>query len=85
MAEFRCPICKKPVDAPPDLRPAGSAGDRQKPGPDTLPRTDPSTGPDAPRPHARLFPFCSERCKLIDLGRWLDGVYQVPVVERDEE
>ena len=19
------------------------------------------------------FPFCSERCKLIDLGRWLDG------------
>jgi len=25
------------------------------------------------------FPFCSERCKLIDLGRWLDGKYQVPV------
>ena len=30
------------------------------------------------------FPFCSERCKLIDLGRWLDGKYQVPVVEEDE-
>ena len=30
------------------------------------------------------FPFCSERCKLIDLGRWLDGKYQVPVVEPDE-
>jgi endogenous inhibitor of DNA gyrase (YacG/DUF329 family) len=30
-----------------------------------------------------LFPFCSERCKLIDLGRWLDGKYQVPVVEED--
>ena len=29
------------------------------------------------------FPFCSERCKLIDLGRWLDGKYQVPVVEED--
>jgi hypothetical protein len=29
------------------------------------------------------FPFCSERCKLIDLGRWLDGRYQVPVVEDD--
>ena len=30
------------------------------------------------------FPFCSERCKLIDLGRWLDGKYQVPVDEPDE-
>jgi len=30
------------------------------------------------------FPFCSERCKLIDLGRWLDGKYQVPVVETDQ-
>jgi endogenous inhibitor of DNA gyrase (YacG/DUF329 family) len=30
------------------------------------------------------FPFCSERCKLIDLGRWLGGKYQIPVVERDE-
>ena len=29
------------------------------------------------------YPFCSERCKLIDLGRWLDGKYQVPVVDRD--
>jgi hypothetical protein len=30
------------------------------------------------------FPFCSERCKLIDLGRWLGGKYQIPVVEEDE-
>jgi hypothetical protein len=29
-------------------------------------------------------PFCSERCKLIDLGRWLDGKYQIPVAEPDE-
>ncbi len=28
----------------------------------------------------RFLPFCSERCKLIDLGRWLDGKYQIPVV-----
>jgi len=28
--------------------------------------------------------FCSERCKLIDLGRWLGGKYQIPVVEPDE-
>lgn len=25
------------------------------------------------------FPFCSERCRLIDLGRWIDGAYSVPV------
>jgi hypothetical protein len=23
-------------------------------------------------------PFCSERCKLVDLGRWLNGEYRVP-------
>ena len=24
------------------------------------------------------LPFCSERCKLIDLGRWLDERYGQP-------
>lgn len=24
-----------------------------------------------------VYPFCSERCKLIDLGRWLGGRYQI--------
>ena len=24
------------------------------------------------------FPFCSEQCRLIDLGKWLDGGYTVP-------
>jgi endogenous inhibitor of DNA gyrase (YacG/DUF329 family) len=23
-------------------------------------------------------PFCSERCKLLDLARWVDGEYRVP-------
>jgi endogenous inhibitor of DNA gyrase (YacG/DUF329 family) len=23
-------------------------------------------------------PFCSERCRLLDLARWLDGAYRVP-------
>ena len=31
------------------------------------------------------FPFCSDRCKLIDLGRWLDGKYQIPVAGDDED
>jgi endogenous inhibitor of DNA gyrase (YacG/DUF329 family) len=24
-------------------------------------------------------PFCSERCKLIDLGEWADEGYKIPV------
>ena len=31
------------------------------------------------------FPFCSPRCKLIDLGRWLDGKYQIPVVDVEDD
>ncbi|WP_437337017.1 DNA gyrase inhibitor YacG [Sorangium sp. So ce296] len=31
-----------------------------------------------PRPENPVFPFCSPQCKLVDLGRWLDGSYRVP-------
>lgn len=31
-----------------------------------------------------VYPFCSERCRTIDLARWLDGKYQIPVVDDDE-
>lgn len=34
--------------------------------------------------HSRSMPFCCDRCKQIDLGRWLDERYSVPV-ERDPE
>jgi hypothetical protein len=35
-------------------------------------------------------PFCSERCRLIDLGAWVSGEYRVageeqPVEEDDDE
>ena len=30
------------------------------------------------QPEAKTFPFCSERCRLIDLGNWLGGKYAVP-------
>jgi endogenous inhibitor of DNA gyrase (YacG/DUF329 family) len=30
-------------------------------------------------------PFCSDRCRLIDLGRWLDESYTVPVARKDDE
>jgi hypothetical protein len=26
-----------------------------------------------------FFPFCSDRCRLVDLGQWLDGNYRIPV------
>lgn len=32
--------------------------------------------PIAPNPS---FPFCGERCKLIDLGRWLGEKYHIPI------
>ena len=28
-------------------------------------------------PDAKSFPFCSERCRLLDLGNWLDGRYRI--------
>jgi len=28
-------------------------------------------------------PFCSKRCKNVDLHRWLGGHYAIPVVEED--
>ena len=29
------------------------------------------------------FPFCSERCRLIDLGKWASGAYKIssPVLD----
>ncbi len=26
----------------------------------------------------KSFPFCSDRCRLVDLGRWIDGAYVLP-------
>jgi endogenous inhibitor of DNA gyrase (YacG/DUF329 family) len=39
-------------------------------------------------PESRYRPFCSERCKLIDLGAWATGQYRIPddrPVTDDEE
>lgn len=29
-------------------------------------------------PVMEFLPFCSERCKMADLGQWLGGAYRVP-------
>jgi endogenous inhibitor of DNA gyrase (YacG/DUF329 family) len=31
------------------------------------------------------FPFCSERCRLIDLGKWASGEYVIPGAPVKEE
>ena len=36
----------------------------------------PTCKKDVP-PDAKSFPFCSERCRLVDLGNWLDGKYRI--------
>ncbi|MBI4508069.1 MAG: DNA gyrase inhibitor YacG [Deltaproteobacteria bacterium] len=36
------------------------------------------TTPVGSRSQNPLFPFCSERCKAIDLGNWLGERYRVP-------
>ncbi len=28
-------------------------------------------------------PFCSERCKMIDLGEWAAGKFKIPMEESD--
>lgn len=35
------------------------------------------------RPENVWRPFCSERCKLIDLGEWAEEKYKIPVEETD--
>jgi endogenous inhibitor of DNA gyrase (YacG/DUF329 family) len=36
-------------------------------------------------PASRYRPFCSERCKLIDLGAWATEKYRVPVIEDKDD
>ena len=45
------------------------------------PRLCPQCGKPADPLHR---PFCSKRCKDLDLGRWLNEDYRVPVVEEDQ-
>jgi endogenous inhibitor of DNA gyrase (YacG/DUF329 family) len=36
-------------------------------------------------PASEAHPFCSSRCRLVDLGRWLDEEYRIPAVDDDDE
>jgi len=37
------------------------------------------------KPTAADFPFCSERCRLIDLGKWASGEYVISSPAHDSE
>ena len=42
------------------------------------------------KPSQQAFePFCSERCKILDLNRWFEGAYAIPseeaVLEEDDQ
>jgi endogenous inhibitor of DNA gyrase (YacG/DUF329 family) len=34
---------------------------------------------------ASAKPFCSDRCRDVDLNRWLSGSYSIPAREGEEE
>ena len=36
-------------------------------------------------PANKYRPFCSERCKMIDLGAWATESYRIPVEEDDDK
>ncbi len=44
-------------------------------------RPCPICGKDSQR---EAYPFCSKRCKDIDLNSWLSGRYAIPAVESDD-
>lgn len=38
--------------------------------------------PECRRPSGRdFYPFCSRRCRELDLNRWLSGSYAIPVAD----
>ena len=41
-------------------------------------RPCPQCGQQVTWPDTATYPFCSERCRLIDLGMWAQGDYRIP-------
>ncbi len=38
-----------------------------------------------PRPENAFAPFCSARCRQVDLGKWLNEEYRIPSGPEEEE
>ena len=41
--------------------------------------------PAAARAVNPVFPFCSDRCRLVDLGKWLGEEYRIPAKAPEED
>ncbi|WP_438750275.1 DNA gyrase inhibitor YacG [Pararhizobium sp. O133] len=35
--------------------------------------------------HRDHYPFCSDRCRNVDLNRWLTGSYAIPVADDESK
>jgi endogenous inhibitor of DNA gyrase (YacG/DUF329 family) len=70
-----CPICGREVSRGEASRGEASRGEASR---GEAPRSE---GEPRPAP----LPFCSPACKLVDLGRWLDGGYRIPGPAADEQ
>lgn len=47
--------------------------------------TCPTCGKHFKPEETRAMPFCSDRCRQIDLGRWLDEKHSLPHVPPPDE
>jgi endogenous inhibitor of DNA gyrase (YacG/DUF329 family) len=50
-----------------------------------MPRCPTCARPAELRAKNAAFPFCSPRCRQIDLGKWLNEEYRVPVIASPED
>ena len=42
--------------------------------------------PECRRPsHREHYPFCSDRCRNVDLNRWLKGSYAIPAADDESK
>ena len=58
------------------------ADDTEKPSSKVAPLRKTIACPECRRPsHREHYPFCSDRCRNVDLNRWLTGAYAIPVAE----
>jgi endogenous inhibitor of DNA gyrase (YacG/DUF329 family) len=82
---LRCPICNAlverrggrgggPASATAGAAASGAAAGATEQG---AAAATARTGPDP-------FPFCSPRCRTIDLGKWLSGDYRIPSAPTSE-
>ena len=53
--------------------------------PPPLPRSCPACRGPVTWEENPFRPFCSERCRTVDLGKWATGAYRIPGAPADEE